>query len=608
MEHIQFKDVSITDGFFRDMQEKNRKISIYNVRDRFKDTGRFEAFKFNWKEGMPNKPHFFWDSDVAKWMEAVAYINLKEYDEELESEVEALIDLIEKNQDENGYFNVYFTICDRENRFTNRTDHELYSAGHLFEAAVAYYEATGRDRFLKSMCKYADYIHKVFVELQTTNFDTPGHPEIELALIRLYNCTKNEKYLELVRFFVDKRGASEKDIGKYYSFANSKYDQSHLPVREQKTAEGHSVRACYLYAAMADLAKLLNDCKLFEACKSIFLDIISKKMYITGGIGQTYVGEAFTIPYDLPNKTAYAETCAAISLVFFAQRMLEIETNSVYADIIERVIYNGAISGTSLDGKSYFYENALEVEPALIEKDTSIGEWDIKLHFPALKRVEVFWCSCCPPNMNRFIASIGDYIYGKADKAYYVHQYISSTMSDGEGSIIQKTSYPKNGIISITTSGISEIALRIPAWCEDFSINKKYILKNGYAYVSDTAGEIILEMKMTPRLIVSNAAVSENANRAALTLGPIVYCIEEADNGKNLRSIMVSKDLNAEITFSEYFNGNVISVDGFRPVKTDELYAPYPNKYEECRLKFIPYYGFANREIGEMVVWVNVKA
>ncbi len=296
---VNHKDVFLDDGFWWHKQELINEKTIYAVMDRFKETGRFDAFKFDWKEGQPNQPHCFWDSDIAKWMESVAYILEKKEDPTLEATVDELVDLIEANQDENGYFNIFYTVIEPHNRWKNRSGHELYTAGHLIEAAIAYYYATGKDKFLRLMCKFADHIEQVFKINQSATFATPGHEEIELALVKLYRCTQETRYLELAKFFVDNRGCNTKD--QFDSWVNSKYTQSHLPVREQTTAEGHAVRAVYLYSGMADLALEYNDTALFNACHTIFDNIINKRMYITGGIGSTQVGEAFTIDYDLPN-------------------------------------------------------------------------------------------------------------------------------------------------------------------------------------------------------------------------------------------------------------------------------------------------------------------
>lgn len=342
MELLDYRQVNLTDGYLASKEEMNRKITINAVYDRFYDSGRITAFEFNSKE-----VHYFWDSDVAKWMEGAAYILAKHPDEALQAKVEKLIDDIAAHQGADGYFNIYFTVREPDKRFTNRDCHELYCAGHLFEAAVAYAEATGRDRFLKCMEKYADYIYKVFVEEHSAGFVTPGHEEIELALVKMYRYTKSKKYLDLAAFFINERGKRAED-------ERGDYNQSHKPVREQTEVFGHSVRAVYLYTAMADLALELQDEALQKACKALYEDITKRKMYITGGIGSTCVGETFTRAYDLPNEEAYTETCAGIGLMFFCERMLALENCAAYADTIERVLYNGVLSGVSLDGARRF--------------------------------------------------------------------------------------------------------------------------------------------------------------------------------------------------------------------------------------------------------------
>ncbi|MBQ9116931.1 MAG: glycoside hydrolase family 127 protein, partial [Clostridia bacterium] len=384
MKTVDFAKTRITGGFWKKKQDMVRNTTVKAVYDRFCDTGRFDAFKFDWKEGMPNKPHIFWDSDVAKWIEGVAYLTEIKREPKLEKIVDETVELIEKNQDENGYFNIYFTVIEPQRRFQTRNDHELYCAGHLMEAAVAYYKATGKRKFLDCMCKYADYIEKRFKIDRDTGFTTPGHEEIELALVRLYEATGEKRYLDLATFFVDERGSKDEPFA---NWANSKYCQAHLPVREQTTAEGHAVRAVYLYCAMADLALRNGDAELKKACETIFSDIIEKKMYITGGIGSSSVGEAFTVAYDLSNLLAYTESCAALGLALFANRMLNMDADSRYSDTIERVLYNGFMSSTSLDGKSFFYENPLEVIPYLHTRDTSKN--NRSMHWPQMTRSEV---------------------------------------------------------------------------------------------------------------------------------------------------------------------------------------------------------------------------
>lgn len=611
--NVSYKNIDITGGFWKDRQDLNKIVTIYAVRDRFKDTGRFDAFKCDWTEGKPKKPHFFWDSDVAKWMESAAYILSKERNEELEKEVDALVDLIEKNQDENGYFNIYFTVVEPDERFTIRDAHELYCAGHLIEAAVAYYEATGKDKFLKLMKKYADYIEKVFKIEDSAEFATPGHEEIELALVRLYRCTGEEKYLNLSKHFIDSRGArGDKEELMIYN-------QSHMPVREQRTAEGHSVRACYLYSGMADIAAEFDDEELKVALNSLFDNIVNRRMYVTGGIGSSHHGEAFTIDYDLSNPNAYAETCAAISLAMFAGRMNEIRPNGKYGDIVEKVIYNGFLSGLSLDGKSFFYENPLEIVRADRTRNVS---WPAKERFPLTKRKEVFDCSCCPPNVTRFIASIGGYVYtvGSDENTLYVNQYMESVsnlkLGDADVEITQKTNYPWDGKVNITAKGMKgkTLALRIPAWSEEFTVEingKTADIKptDGFARIEVDADEIsaALRLDVSPFFVECNPKVNANAGRVALQAGPVVYCLEEIDNGPNLRDISISREPDFKVKWFDELGVQIIEAKSFRTKPFDELYRRAQFEKEECKAVFIPYFAFANREECDMLVWTKVE-
>jgi DUF1680 family protein len=614
---ISHKDVLLDGGFWQQKQKLIEETTIYAVMDRFKETGRFDAFKFDWKEGQPNKPHCFWDSDIAKWIESAAYILDKKDDPILEAAVDELVDLIEKNQDENGYFNIYYTVVEPDKRWTDRNAHELYTAGHLIEAAVAYYHATGKDKFLKLMCRFADHIEQVFKIEQSAAFVTPGHEEIELALVKLYRCTNEKRYLDLAKFFIDNRGSNSKD--QYGSWANSRYTQSHLPVRQQTTAEGHAVRAVYLYSGMADLAYEYDDKTLFNACRTIFDNIVQKRMYITGGIGSSAQGEAFTIDYDLPNLTAYSESCAAIGLVLFAKRMMRCDNeDAVYADIIERVIYNGFLSSISLDGKSFFYENPLEIQPELIGRDKSVSQGGTRL--PITQRLEVFNCSCCPPNITRFIASIGEIIYTFSKDTLFINQYIKNktkaTINGADTKLELSTEYPVKGRVKVSVSGgsFSRIAFRIPSWCENFSISlngqkvETQVIK-GYAYLDyDHAlgAELEIDFKMQVELVEASPYVQENSGRVAVQYGPVVYCLEGVDNGSLLRNIRLSKGNVWTVEYSDYFNANVLKTRGWFKVPPEEgrLYYKASNRMKEKSLQFIPYFGFANRGESEMVVWV----
>ena len=602
MKDIAFYNTNITGGFWKMMQEKNRTVTMDAVYNRFYDTGRITAFDCSWKEGMENKPHIFWDSDVAKWMEGAAYILAKHSDPELEKKVEWLIDNIVAHQWEDGYFNIYYTVVEPESRFTKRGRHELYCAGHLMEAAVAYYQATGKDRFLKAMEKYADLIYRVFVEEESADFVTPGHEEIELALIRMYRVTKNPKHLELAKFFLNERGNNSVEDAIEY-FVNSKYSQSNAPIRELADAEGHSVRAMYLYSAMADLVKETNDAELLEACRRLFVDTVDRKMYITGGIGSTSIGEAFTVPYDLPSKSAYTETCAAIGLIFFAQRMLEIEHKSVYADVIERVMYNGMISGLSLDGKAFFYENPLEIALRDHTKNTST---DQKERYPITQRKEVFGCSCCPPNINRVFSSMERYVYHCNDDVVYVDQFMESEWKSEGKRIAQKTAYPQNGVITLDFEGVTKAAIRIPAWCDTFELSVPYTVADGYAWIENpTHVELSLEMKV--ECYTAHQEVSDCAGKVAVMMGPVVYCAEGVDNPYNLNRLFLDRDLRAKVTPCEKCGLNSLTVCGWLRSTSNALYAKADESFTPVEIRLIPYYTFANRGESDMTVWLHQR-
>lgn len=608
---VHFYDTAITGGFWQQKQQLIREVSIGNVYKRFAETGRFAAFRCDWKEGMPDQPHIFWDSDIAKWIESVAFLCEEKRESELEKIVDEVVDEIEKNQCEDGYFNIYFMVCEPQARFTRRTDHELYCAGHLMEAAVAYAHATGKDKFLRLMCRYADLIDRVFRIEHSAKFSTPGHEEIELALVKLYHATGEKRYLELSEYFINTRGTIKEEC---YDWADACYNQSHLPVREQTTAEGHSVRAAYLYSAMADIARETNDKALFEACRAIYDNITSKRMYVTGGIGSSAHGEMFTVDYDLPNKAAYTESCAAIALAMFCRRMSELDCDSAYADTVERIIYNGFLSSVSLDGKSFFYENPLEIDLALHARNDKIKNG----HFPPAHRFEVFGCSCCPPNITRFIASIGDYLYTSSGDTVYVNQYMDSdsafaTQSD-KAHIIQRTNYPYDGIVNIKNASehAQSVALRIPAWCDGYTVSGAAIsrVERGYAFIELAPGaSIVLDMKMDVYLVTADPNVQNDCGRAAIFRGPMLFCAEAKDNGEDLHAITVSHDADFAIGHDDTLDVMTLSCRAARADadKSGALYTKFTRREHDVLLKLIPYYAFANRGDSDMLVWFNVR-
>ena len=604
---VDFKNTKIRSGFWRVKQDMARNATVRAVYDRFYDTGRIEAMACNWREGMDKKPHVFWDSDVAKWLEGAAYMLAEKDDPSLRALCEKIIDSIVENQGEDGYYNVYYTVVEPDARFTNRDRHELYCAGHLIEAAVAYYECTGERRLLNAMCKYADYIEKRFKINRDTAFITPGHEEIELALVRLYECTGERRYLELSEYFLNERGANSDPT--ITAWATHAYNQSHLPVREQRTAEGHAVRATYLYTAMAHLAHHTKDEALLTACRAIFDDIISKKMYVTGGIGSAACGEAFTVDYDLPNLLAYSESCAAIGLVLFASRMLEHYPDSKYSDTIERVLYNGFLSSVSLDGRSFFYENPLETMPYLATKDKTASLNAIK--YPRFSRMEVFNCSCCPPNVVRFIPSIANLLYGDDGETLYVHQFMDSetVVNRGGGRLVieQSTNYPADGKVKITLKeGNTRIAVRIPGWYRGYTGD----CINGYAYFDLCAGESLdFDFEMKPYLVEANTRSLFTAGKCALMRGPVVYCSESVDNGEGIRNIKLSPSSSYEIEASSEYGVPVIKTVGYRRIDTEgsSLYTAGISELSELSVRMIPYFAFANRGPAEMLIWHQIK-
>lgn len=620
-QYAKFKDIDIYNGFWHDRQQLNGSVTIYAIWKRFQENGRFSAFRFDWKDGMPDKPHYFYDSDVAKWMEAAAYILQKNEDPQLEAIVDETVDLIEAHQHSDGYFNIWFTVVDPGRRFQDRGAHELYCAGHLFEAAVAYHEARGKDKFLHLMCRYADYIERIFKLEQSAAFMTPGHEEIELALIKLYRCTGETRYLELSKWFLDRRGNNTKDF--FHPWAKAAYAQDHLPVRRQTTAEGHAVRAAYLYCGMADAAFESGDEELLKACRVIFDNIVHRRMYVTGGIGSSRLGEAFTVDYDLPDETAYSESCAAIALAMFARRMQQTEADSRYADVAELVLYNGFLSGTSLDGKGFFYENPLEIDLMHHGKDKSVCNGEV---LPITQRAQMFECACCPPNIARFTASIGDYLYTYDEAHLFIHQYMESTGSwdiGGSGGerrvkIRQETRYPVDGCIVLTVCGCRgmRIGLRIPGWCHVFTLlyggrTADFTLEKGYVLVDCDDEKAVLELRfdMEPELLEAFPLVHAAAGRAALRRGPVVYCLEGVDNGSCLQDVMVDAALQPVLEYSELCPFPMIKMPGWQRGDPGSgwLYRPLSSGLVPRTLTFIPYYAFANRGESDMQVWVRVR-
>ncbi|MDE7260510.1 MAG: glycoside hydrolase family 127 protein, partial [Oscillospiraceae bacterium] len=497
----------------------------------------------------PNKFYgfVFQDTDVYKWIEAVSYSLTQHPDPALEQVADEAIKQICAAQDDSGYLDTYYIINGMDRIFTNLKDHhELYCLGHLAESAVAYYQATGKDGLLTAACRFSDYVADRFGPDSGKCKGYPGHEIAEMGLVRLYEATGDTKYLNLSKFFLEQRGAQpyyfDEEARQRASFEGKPYTpdinpnryayyQAHQPVREQSEAVGHAVRAGYLYSGMADMARLSGDESMYAACCRLWNSIVHEKLYITGGVGGTHYGEAFSYPYDLPNDTAYSETCAAIALAFLARRMLEIEPRSEYGDVMEQTLYNTILAGMALDGKSFFYVNPLEVNPAACRKDQRLSHVD-----PT--RQKWLGCACCPPNIARIVSSVTAYAYTENEDTLWTHLYINSRLIKKVGkntlTLTMESDLPWGNRAKMTVQTDEPVtctlAFRLPGWCKKapaVSVSARDVNqseRDGYCYLSGTwrnGDTVLLEFPMEPRLRMANRMVRENLDRVALTYGPI---------------------------------------------------------------------------------------
>lgn len=572
----------------------------------------------------------FQDSDVAKWLEGVAYSLIIKPDAELEARADAIIEIVAGAQQEDGYLNTYFTIKEPEHRWKNLLEcHELYCAGHMMEAAVAYYEATGKDRLLGVMERMAEHIIHRFGNGEGKVTGIPGHQEVEIGLMRMYHATGKQQYKDMARYFLEERGknpdffkeeAAKRDWEHFgMKPEDTKYNQSHATVYEQDEAVGHSVRAVYMYTAMADLAAEDGDTRLLDACRRLWNNIVQQKMYITGGIGATVVGESFSVPYELPNDTVYAETCASIGLVFFAKQMLKSEKKGCYADVMERELYNGIISGMQRDGKRFFYVNPLEVNPGT--SGVAAGYEHVIPERPGW-----YACACCPPNLVRMVTSLGKYAWDEEDDVIYSHLFIGGDASLAHADIHVESSYPWSGKVSYevkaNTADAFTVAIHIPSYINrktlrvclnGEAVDTQALIRDGYLYVERVWGRtdrITLEFQMPVRKIYANTKVREDVGCVALMRGPVVYCFEGVDNGEELQALFVDRELDATVVNGEgeLFSGmNLLDVAGKRLIYSGgtELYSEEEPVFEPVKLRAVPYFAWGNRGLNQMRVWMH---
>jgi DUF1680 family protein len=592
-----FPDVHIHDDFWSQRLRINRTSTIEANLRQCEITGRIKNFAVAGKlqEGK-HEGALYNDSDVYKVIEGVAYALADKRDPDLEKRADAIIDQIAAAQQSDGYLNTYFTLVEPQNRWKNiQYGHELYCAGHLIEAAVAYQQATGKHKLLDTARRLADHIDSVFGSGK--KIDASGHEEIELALIKLYRTTKEERYLKLALFFLDVRGHKEKRR------LFGEYAQDQEPIRDQADVVGHAVRAMYLYCAMADAAALTGDAGLIQAMDKIWRDVTGRKMYLTGGIGPSASNEGFTVPYDLPNDSAYCETCAAIGMGLWNQRLFLMSGDGKYADVVEREAYNGLISGVSLSGDRFFYVNPLG----------SAG---------GHHRVPWFGTSCCPTNIVRYIPAMGERVYAQKDDAVWTVLYMGNTaelsLKSGKVTLKEETKYPWEGDVRITVEPEKPFAfdlnLRIPGWCKgepEVSVNGEKLSElkadKGYLRIGRTwkSGDVVrLSLPMPVERVYADPHVKADVGRVALQRGPVVYCLEGVDNGGEVRNRILPKTAKLTASFDKDLLGGVVVIKGEAQAVTglDDDDKPV---VKPASFVAIPYCTWDNRKPGPMVVWLS---
>jgi uncharacterized protein len=605
--------VKLTDDFWEPRRRINREITLPSQYRHLEETGRLDNFRrASGKTGGEYQGIYFNDSDVYKWLEAAAWTLAEGSDPELERMVDAAITEVEDAQRPDGYLNTYFTFEKATQRWTDFDLHEMYCAGHLFQAAVAHFRATGSERLLDVATRFADHICDTFGSEEGKRHAVDGHEEVEMALVELFRVTGEKRYLEGAQYFIDARGQGL--LGHPYGQHPPSYSQDHEPLRDQSEVVGHAVRALYLYCGAADVYAETGEPALLQTLERLWEHMTTRRMYVSGGLGSRYDGEAFGRDFELPNERAYTETCAAIASVMWNWRMLALGGDARYADLIEHTLYNAVLPGLSLDGQHYFYQNPLA---------------DDGTH----RRQPWFGCACCPPNVARLLASLPGYFYNTSEGAVWVHLYAEGAATvdlDGNRTIglRQRTRYPWDGRVEITVEAEGEFALmlRIPAWCEEgveVEVNGESVVAGispgSYANLRRKwrPGDTInIDLPMPVRRLECHPYVPENAGRIALMRGPLLYCAEQADNhDMELRDLVLNSKEPTVRFAPDLLGGMAVLEAEARAAAPDEgwenrLYRTLHPREEDTqsrttRVSAVPYYAWANREPGAMRVWLR---
>lgn len=601
MREVPFNDVKIKDTFWSGWLTAHATKTIPAVIGQIRDsTARISNFEKaaaktqGGKKGAKFSGTFFDDSDVYKVMEGISYSLQNNPNPGLEKIMDYWIDIMAMAQQPNGYLYTFF-ILDRDKDpwdalgpWTDIGRHEMYTGGHMIEAAIAYYKATGKRKFLDIAIKYADHWISIFGPGKRHWVE--GHQEPELALVKLYHVTNEKKYLDFAHWLLEERGHGHEFGPMIQGHPESNENiQNDLPVKDIRNATGHAVRAMYMYSGMADIVANTGDSTYVKALSTVWEDIVYRNMYITGGIGSSKDNEGFVADYDLPNKTAYCETCASVGMVFWNKRMNMMFGDAKYASVMERALYNGVLGGVSLNGDKFFYVNPLE----------SDGEHH---------RQYFHGTACCPTNISRILPSVGGYLYMVKENELFVNLFVGSeaklTLANTPVVVEQETMYPWEGNVLMTIKPAApvdgKIKIRIPGWCKKYSLilnNSKLkpaALENGYFVIDRKwvdGDKIVLQMDMPVEIVAADPNVKANVGKRAIQRGPIVYAAEQADNpGMDLEKIKLSHK--NKFTISDAGG----ELKGIKKIQTT---------IGKNKITFIPYYAWDNREPGKMLVWMN---